>query len=322
MAITQSSLMHSNATRSADHPLGELTQSPPTNRGCGVVWGLDCTGLFFFGLLFIWLYTLVSVMVKGRGDLWPVIAGMVFFQMVNFAIGIPLTKNLSLLPRLPRKSLSVFTNTAVSMVHSSIISVSVAGLVATVSIRKGPIKMFSYDELFSGIWSGAYTVLCFSCGYFAYDQWDMLYKHLYSPRAPSLLMHHALLLTCFTLALYRKVTINYLILTLVCEMHSIFLHLRRVLRMAGLRQQRNALVSLEWNLNWLTFFMFRLCVHIGITIKLLLDASKFPSGITLPLALSGMVGLNLLNIILGSSLYNAYKKERFEWKDYLKEGKD
>lgn len=77
--------------------------------------------------------------------------------------------------------------------------------------------MFDHEELFNGLWLGAFKALCFSCGYFAYDQWDMLSNHLYNPQAPSLLVHHALLLVCFSLALYRFVTINYLILTLVCE---------------------------------------------------------------------------------------------------------
>jgi hypothetical protein len=77
--------------------------------------------------------------------------------------------------------------------------------------------MFEHEELFGGSWVGAYSALCFSCGYFAYDQLDMLRYRLYSGRIPGILMHHLILLICFTLALYRNVTINYLILTLVCE---------------------------------------------------------------------------------------------------------
>ncbi len=78
-------------------------------------------------------------------------------------------------------------------------------------------KMLSHDVLYSKPWPGAQIVLGVSCGYFAYDQWDMLQKHLYNPRSPSLLIHHAVLLTCFTPAIYLNRCINYLILTLVCE---------------------------------------------------------------------------------------------------------
>lgn len=174
--------------------------------------------------------------------------------------------------------------------------------------------MYKHEELFFGVWPGAQAVLCFSSGYFVYDQVDMLRRHLYNPWAPSLLVHHVVLLVCFTMALYRNVTINYLILTLVCELHSIFLHLRRVLRMASLREEQSWSVRIEWSLNWLTFFTSRIAMHIFITIKLLLDVSKFPSGIEWPLAITGMIGLNILNAILGLDLFKAFKKESSVWK--------
>lgn len=82
---------------------------------------------------------------------------------------------------------------------------------------KGLEEMFDHSELVGGTWKWAYQALCFSCGYFAYDQWDMLQHRLYSGLIPSILVHHLVLLVCFTLALYRNVTINYLILTLICE---------------------------------------------------------------------------------------------------------
>ena len=87
--------------------------------------------------------------------------------------------------------------------------------------KKGS-SMFDHEELFSGAWPGSKFILCFSSGYFVYDQVDMLRRHLYSPSSPSLLVHHAVLLVCFTMALYRQVTINYLILTLFCEVSERF----------------------------------------------------------------------------------------------------
>lgn len=90
-------------------------------------------------------------------------------------------------------------------------------------MKNGLSKMFEHAQLFGGTWPGAYSALCFSCGYFAYDQWDMLHYRLYSGWMPSILVHHLILLVCFTLALYRNVTINYLILTLICEVFSSFM---------------------------------------------------------------------------------------------------
>lgn len=79
--------------------------------------------------------------------------------------------------------------------------------------------------MYRGHSSRAYTVVSISCGYLAYDLWDTLRRRLYNPKAPSILAHNAILLVCFTIALYRDVTINYLILTLVCEVSMTLLHL-------------------------------------------------------------------------------------------------
>lgn len=103
--------------------------------------------------------------------------------------------------------------------------------------------MFEHEELFGGSWIGAYSALCFSCGYFAYDQLDMLRYRLYSGWIPGILMHHLILLICFTLALYRNVTINYLILSLVCEVYLSLLILEWYL-----------LFMLEFVVAFLTFF--------------------------------------------------------------------
>lgn len=86
--------------------------------------------------------------------------------------------------------------------------------------KSGVDKMFEHSQLVRVTWPWAYQALCFSCGYFAYDQFDMLIYGLYSGWIPSILVHHLVLLVCFTLALYRKVTINYLILTLICEVKT------------------------------------------------------------------------------------------------------
>lgn len=78
-------------------------------------------------------------------------------------------------------------------------------------------EMTTHEVLTGKAWPGAFAVLAASSGYFAYDQWDMLRRGLYKPQAPSLLVHHAVLLTCFIIALFKNSCINYLVLTLVCE---------------------------------------------------------------------------------------------------------
>lgn len=104
--------------------------------------------------------------------------------------------------------------------HCTCVTTTVVFILLNQCLAKGLDDMFDHSELVGGTWKWAYPALCFSCGYFAYDQWDMLQYRLYSGLIPSILVHHLVLLVCFTLALYRNVTINYLILTLICEVRS------------------------------------------------------------------------------------------------------
>ncbi|NP_001144236.2 TLC domain-containing protein 2 [Zea mays] len=270
----------------------------PPHRAGGAAGGGD-TSAFFAATLVLWAVSVgFEIGVRGRRELAPVAAGFAFFQAANTAVRGSVSRD------------PLFVNTAVSLLHSSLTSVSVIFVLANQWRNKGLENMFEHEELFGGSWIGAYSALCFSCGYFAYDQLDMLRYRLYSGWLPGILMHHLILLICFTLALYRNVTINYLNLSLVCELHSIFLHVRKVRRMVGFRDFDRTVVKLEWVLNWTTFVTARVICHILITYKLISDAHKFGKGIELPLALLGMAGMNLLNIFLGLDLLKAFTRER------------
>lgn len=101
-----------------------------------------------------------------------------------------------------------------------------------------------------------------------------------------------------------------LILTfLMMQLHSIFLHVRKIRRMAGVRDAKSNIVKAEWILNWVTFTFARVASHVLITAKLILDAHKFGRGVELPLALLGMFGMNMLNTFLGVDLFHACKRE-------------
>ncbi|KAK7351118.1 hypothetical protein VNO77_10323 [Canavalia gladiata] len=253
---------------------------------------------FFLGTLILWLGSVCfQILFNKRTQLLSVIAGSFFYQTSNFFIRFFFSDPL-------------FVNTSVSLLHSLITSSSVLFILSREWLSNGSSGMFDHSQLVEGTWPWAFEALSFSCGYFAYDQWDMLCYRLYNGWIPSILVHHLVLLICFTLALYRNVTINYLILTLICELHSIFLHVRKVRRMAGYRDAKSILVKLEWFLNWVTFFVARLASHILITAKLIRDAHKFEKGMELPLALFGMAGMNLLNIGLGIDLFKAFKRDR------------
>ncbi|KAK0577160.1 hypothetical protein LWI29_028766 [Acer saccharum] len=256
-------------------------------------------GIFFSSTLLLWLVSvLFEIVFNNRKELSCIIAGACFYQIANWVVRYLISRD------------PLFVNTSVSLLHSTITSLSVVSILVTQWLRNGSSGMFEHSQLVGDTWQWAYPALCFSCGYFAYDQWDMLQYRLYSGLIPSILVHHLLLLICFTLALYRNVTINYLLLTLICELHSIFLHVRKVRRMAGIHNAKSRIVRVEWVLNLITFIVARFASHILITVKLIRDAHKFEQGIVLPLALFGMACMNLLNIFLGIDLFNAFRREK------------
>ncbi|KAK9270431.1 hypothetical protein L1049_026010 [Liquidambar formosana] len=259
----------------------------------------DKAGTFFIATLLLWFVSIFfEILFHKRTELLSVLAGCFFYQSANWVIRYTLSRD------------PLFVNTCVSLLHSTITSASVIFILVNQWRTNGSSEMFEHSQLFGGTWPWAYPALCFSCGYFAYDQWDMLHYRLYSGWIPSILVHHLILLICFTLALYRNVTINYLILTLICELHSIFLHVRKVRRMAGVHDAKSKFVRVEWVLNCVAFIFARFASHIFITIKLIRDAPKFGKGIELPLALFGMAGMNLLNIFLGIDLFSAFRREK------------
>ncbi|KAH9621890.1 hypothetical protein KSS87_019079 [Heliosperma pusillum] len=308
-------------------------------------------GAVYMLTLLLWaMWLLFQICVDKRARLLTIVSAFVFFQFANLLIRLSVSRD------------PIFVNTAVSLIHSALSSSFVLIIVVSQWSADLSLQLFEHDQLVRNTWPWAYTALCFSSGYFAYDQWDMLYYRLYTGPFPSILAHHFILLLCFSLALYRNVTINYLILTLICErskclpakfdcisfsvsmnnadvdfllyetwsidvqipavcvtevsassllggLHSVFLHVRKLRRMAGIRKAESGIVKVEWVLNWFTFFSARLIPHALILIKLVKDASKFDKGIELPLALFGMIGMNALNIGLGIDLLGAYKRE-------------
>lgn len=69
-----------------------------------------------------------------------------------------------------------------------------------------------------------FFTVAFSTGYFMYDLWDYLQSGLFI-KSPAIIMHHVVVTACFYLGLVQDLGVLYLVLTLLCEANSIFLHL-------------------------------------------------------------------------------------------------
>lgn len=235
--------------------------------------------------------------------MWRAGATVAVFEILSF-----LSQKTSFLFFPEGKSLKISSvgswhNTVMAYVHSIVASVGV--LLVLIVERK---TFLTENGMYRGHGTLSYTVVSISCGYFAFDLWDILRKRLYNPRSPSILAHNALLLVCFTTALYRDVTINYLILTLFCEINSIFLHQRRLFGLAGVPFE-SKLNRVNWVLIWVTFFGSRVMSHALIPFRFFFDMKNFPLGVEFPMALFGILGFNFLNIELFRDLLRAQRKE-------------
>ncbi|MCO5579520.1 hypothetical protein L7F22_033375 [Adiantum nelumboides] len=173
---------------------------------------------------------------------------------------------------------------------------------------KGWVFVANHEVLMQEPWRGAHFLLCFSIGVFSYDAFDLLLSSIYI-HCPLTLLHHAILVIGFSTALLINHGFNYLVLSLICELHSIFAHLRRLLRMLDLHQDGSLLVKGEWSLHWLAYFTTRLLLHLLLSIKLFLNWSKFTFAVERPMLLASIVGINTLNVALGFDLYKAFLNE-------------
>jgi hypothetical protein len=127
------------------------------------------------------------------------------------------------------------------------------------------------------------------------------------------------------IALFLDRFIPYLVVTLVCEVNSVFLHGRKLLSMAGALQTASPfIVRLMYWQSWgflvLTMILNRLGVHAVVLVQTIDDfiMGRFPETWLGILAISGMFAFNALNVQLVFStvraLSNDLKRARGEKK--------
>ncbi|GLT53161.1 hypothetical protein SLA2020_264510 [Shorea laevis] len=219
-------------------------------------------GTFFLATLVLWFVSVwFEIVFNKRQELLWVIAGCCFFQTANWVIRFCLSRD------------PLFVNTSVSLLHSSITSVSVVFILVNQWLKNGSNGMLSTHSCL-GVLGHGHILLCVSlvvtlhmiswiCCITGYTVVGSC--HL-SPSSNTPNLRYA----CFISKCHHQLPI----LTLICELHSIFLHVRKVRRMAGIRDAKSKIVKLEWVLNWVTFILARVVSHILITAKLIRDAHK------------------------------------------------
>mmetsp|Transcript_5362 Transcript_5362/g.7733 ORF Transcript_5362/g.7733 Transcript_5362/m.7733 type:complete len:309 (-) Transcript_5362:272-1198(-) len=281
---------------------GEATKKPSdaakrTNNLDWITWAMAVT----------WAI-LLTVLVHQRTHLLRIFYFFIFFGAINVSIQ---PSGLSLLPlpaSLEGKSdkHQLFINTLSSLIHSAMCSCLVIYLLANEQERSA---LFD-GNMFETHTDNSILLLSMTTGYMAYDLWHWIKAKLYVNSTSPIVLHHIVLLTCFTTGLVRVAGTSYLVLTLLCEINSCFLHLRTIGKTLNLLTPGSMAVKALWFGGlWPTMASSRVGAHLWIAWKVFQDRALFPHTFLFCMAFFGMCVFNVLNVDLIISLSKACKRE-------------
>ncbi|KAK4471050.1 hypothetical protein MN116_000560 [Schistosoma mekongi] len=198
-----------------------------------------------------------------------------------------LSKHRNLKPKYVQKQHFVWQNTCVSLVHAV-----VSGIWSLSTFYFEP--DFLKDLINLSTWKTT-SLVSYSLGYFIFDFAHMAILHPYRSTA-ELLVHHFVIFLCFSSALLSGKYIGYAVVSLLPEVNSVFLHLRRVMNYLHIPKE-NCFFHATCLLNIGTFIVFRFMVLSWMAWWIFVNRDKIPSGYYC----LGSVGLSVLivmNIVL------------------------
>ena len=194
-----------------------------------------------------------------------------------------------------KKKIGVFYNVVTSLTHSTI-----SGIVS--------LYCFYVDPNLTSKIAGsrhtniAYLLACFSLGYFVQDFFYFVKRQsLFSDGG--IVLHHLVVIFCFGLSVIQQRFIYYVVVALLCEVNSVFLHLRQLLKMAGVSK-------LSWHyrtnslLNILTYVFFRICTLSWMCRWIVLHKGVVPDFAHAAGAI-GMTLMTIINVILFARILSA-----------------
>lgn len=224
-------------------------------------------------------------MVSNDTNAFPfyVASGIVFFAIVNyltrFMVPETVTKNF--------QSRWKWRNVLTSFIHSFITG-TWAPLAFYVDPSIGNDMIYSFN-------TSIHVLVSFSVGYFIYDFFDMFIYHK-KRSTYELLLHHFMVILCYTIAAASKTYVSYAALSLVVEINSIFLHARQLFIIAGVPKSRLAYRN-NALLNVATFVLFRILLLGWMTRWLTLHRDDVPI-IFFTVGSLGLATIVTMNIIL------------------------
>ena len=145
----------------------------------------------------------------------------------------------------------------------------------------------------------AYYVASFSLGYFVHD-----FIHALSKRSLKssweILIHHTVVIFCFGVAVVKHRFVYFAIVALLCEINSVFLHVRQLFNLSGV-SKHSSYYRLNSLLNILTYVFFRICTLSWMVRWLVLHKNIIPF-VFHSIAVAGMSVMTVVNLILFARL--------------------
>ncbi|RMX65825.1 hypothetical protein DD238_002981 [Peronospora effusa] len=241
--------------------------------------------MFTKALVVTWI-SMCVVMLYSESRLWIVVTSSMAFAMARVMIFPLASSRVKTFSTLSTFSQLIFCNTAVSMLHSALSSLlAVLALLTSHSLN---------GDYVNTVTRGEFLATAVSTGYFAYDLWDYVLNELYI-KFPGIVLHHVVVLICYISALIRTIGVPLLSLALVCELHSVFMHTRKLLTMSNYSVRQSSFLQWVWRGQWASFALARFVPHVIVTVMTYQARNLFDQQLHFVMAFSGMIFINLLN---------------------------
>ncbi|TSN39314.1 TLC domain-containing protein 2 [Bagarius yarrelli] len=207
-------------------------------------------------------------------------ASVSFFSLINRGFG-----QLHI-PETAQRNVWKWRNISTSFVHSLI-----TGIWAVLCFYMHPQMAEDLIETHSVF---SHALVCVSIGYFIYDFFDMVFNQKIN-HSWELLFHHMVVISCFGLSVLTFRYVGFAVVALLVEINSIFLHMRQILRMAGISKSTAYRVNSMINLG--TYVVFRINTLAWMTRWLVLNRDLIPL-FSYTVGSVGLAIMTLMNIVL------------------------
>ncbi|CAH1800424.1 unnamed protein product [Owenia fusiformis] len=141
----------------------------------------------------------------------------------------------------------------------------------------------------------SYTLISMTVGYTIYDCIDMLIYQR-GRQTYELLVHHAVIIICFGIAIMSYIYVGYACLALMVELNSAFLHLRQLLQILGFKKD-NSTYRLNSLVNLGTYIVFRIATLAWMTRWLVINKDLIPF-VVYTCGSIGLAVMTIMNIVL------------------------